>query len=367
MQVRVADREDFTAWDTFVDEEGGSFFHYIGWKRLYEERRLAYIPLVLEDGSDSMMGVFPFVVRDGHLCRTLESLPEGSSGGFVLSRDLGADQRDRAASAFVTFIDAHFSSNRSNFYLKTNISPDTETRDRISRLVARQGFRPVRQQDAGFPCTHILPLAEPFEREIWPQWAPNIRKRIRRAEEGGVRIVVDRHLGYLDEFTAMLAHVFRRHDSVPLSRREVEMRLRSFDGRTKVFIALLDSRPVAAQLCYYTPTTCYLSKMPAYQEAYRRNITMLLYKTAIRDACENGYRYVEFGVTDDARNEAYKSHFRGTRIPLGYYEKTYSPFHTCMRHIGEISGALRTRALAAGLSRTLRGARLNHWMTCKRR
>jgi lipid II:glycine glycyltransferase (peptidoglycan interpeptide bridge formation enzyme) len=255
------------------------------------------------------------------------------------------DQRGQAVTAFAAYIDAHYSSNCSVFRLKTNITLDPETADRHHHLVTQRGFCPVRQQEAGLPCTHILPLAQPFEKEIWPKWAPNIRKRVRRAGETGVNVIVDRRLEYIDDFTSMLAHLFRRHGSVPLGRKEVEMRLRTFEGRTKVFIALLDARPVAAQLCYYTPTTCYLSKMPSYPEAHRRNITMLLYATVIRDACESGFRYVEFGVTDDAGNEAYKAHFRGTRIPLGYYEKTYSSIHRYVHYVGGVSKTLWNQRL----------------------
>lgn len=343
MQVRVADAAERRSWDIFVEAEGGSFFHYFGWKALYEEHGFSYVPLFLDDEHGSTIGIFPFVVREGYLYRTLESLPEGASGGFVLSRSLTPDQRGQAVSAFTEYIDAHYSSNCSVFRLKTNITLDAETAERQHRLVRRQGFCPVRQQEAGFPCTHLLPLAQPFEKEIWPKWAPNIRKRILRAGEPDVHVIVDQRLEYLDDFTSMLAHLFRRHGSVPLGRKEVEMRLRTFEGRTKVFVALLDARPVAAQLCYYTPTTCYLSKMPSYPEAYQRNITMLLYATVIRDACESGYRYVEFGVTDDAGNEAYKAHFRGTKLQLGYYEKSYSSIHRCVQYVGDISKMLRNQ------------------------
>jgi hypothetical protein len=343
MQVRVLDPGEQGAWDAFVNREGGSFFHYFGWKALYEERGFTYVPLVLEDGDESTIGIFPIVVRDRRLYRTIESLPEGASGGYILSRALAPEQRGLAVSAFAAFIDTHISSNCSVFRLKTNVTLDPGSAEQHHQLVARHGFCPVRQQEIGFPCTHLLPLEEPFEKEVWPKWAPNVRKRIRRAGEADVRVIVDRRLEYLEDFTAMLAHLFRRHNSVPLGRREVEMRLRTFEGRTKVFVALIDARPVAAQLCYYTPTTCFLSKMPACPEAYRRNITMLLYATAIRDACENGCRYVEFGVTNDARNEAYKAHFRGTRIQLGYYEKTYSPLHRCVQYVGDVSKALWSR------------------------
>ncbi|RPJ53864.1 MAG: hypothetical protein EHJ95_01385, partial [Methanobacteriota archaeon] len=101
MQVRIADKGEREAWDSFVDEEGGSFFHYFGWKALYEDRGLAYVPLVLEDGDGSTIGVFPFVVRNGHLFHMLESLPEGSSGGYILSRSLTPEQRCLAASTFI--------------------------------------------------------------------------------------------------------------------------------------------------------------------------------------------------------------------------------------------------------------------------
>jgi len=53
--------DDREAWDTFVDNEGGSIFHYIDWKYIHENRGDEFFPLIIETDSSRFIGIFTIV------------------------------------------------------------------------------------------------------------------------------------------------------------------------------------------------------------------------------------------------------------------------------------------------------------------
>ena len=61
MRVREASADDKPAWDSFVDSEEGSFFHYFDWKQVYEAQGEEYIPLLVETAPSATVGILPFV------------------------------------------------------------------------------------------------------------------------------------------------------------------------------------------------------------------------------------------------------------------------------------------------------------------
>ena len=55
-----------------------------------------------------------------------------------------------------------------------------------------------------------------------------------------------------------------------------------------------------------------------------KNANVLCNKIVIKDACNEGYKYLEFGYTGTPSLASFKKHFHGTRVPLRIYEKRYS-------------------------------------------
>ena len=83
MHIQIASENDKEKWNLFVDRECGSFFHYYEWKYIYEyKKRNRYIPLLIQDSTDSILGLFPVVEQPGPIYPSLSSLPEGDSDGF---------------------------------------------------------------------------------------------------------------------------------------------------------------------------------------------------------------------------------------------------------------------------------------------
>ncbi|RPJ54002.1 MAG: GNAT family N-acetyltransferase, partial [Methanobacteriota archaeon] len=276
-----------------------------------------------------------------------------ASGGLLVSRDLPAAKREQVAAAVLASTDARYGSQSAFFRLKSHIYPSHPDPAEFKRLFLRHGFLRV-EKAGGYPCTHVLPLEQPFEERIWRGlWSHKVRKRIGKAERTGVEVIADDRLRYIDDFRIMLERLFLRYGKPPLSEQMVDLRLRTFPQRTKLFIALYKGQPIAGLLCYYTPTTCYLSKAPSQDEAYRLSANLCLFAHAIRDASETGYRYVEFGITSTPSGETYKTHFKGTRVPIGIYEKQYSMIKTLLHSASDVGREIRHGGVH-GLCRQIR-------------
>jgi predicted N-acyltransferase len=330
MRVREASLDDKAIWDSFVDAEGGSFFHYFDWKHVYEAQGEQYIPLMIETAPSQIVGILPFVKRRTLLFSTLNSLPEGASGGIVLKRGLAEKERLEAILVLLESMDASYSRNCSTFTIKDNLTPVRQPdADPTASLVAN-GFRLRSDDSSGLPCTYFLELARPFEERVSKGWSRKLRQDQKKAVESGVVVVHDRELNYADVFVDMMCQTYIRHGSSPPTKRENAVRLDVFRDRSKLFVALLDGQPIVTLLCHYTPSTCYLAKMGS-REKDTDNANKLCYRVAIEDACNAGHRFAEFGITPTSSQAFFKERFKGTRYPIRLYEKTYSVPRTLVR------------------------------------
>jgi len=328
VHIRIAALEDGEKWDAFVDTDGGSFFHYFDWKYIYETMGYQYIPILLENEASQIIGILPVVKKHGFLYSTLESLPEGASGGFILRNNLTDIEKSQALTILLRYVDVSYSKSCSAFTLKENLSLVDETKNYLTEVLISNKFR-LNENESQLPCTYVLELKQPFKESIWyGLWSHNNRNHIRKAIKKGVVVISDEDFNYIDDFTDMLSYTFKRLGSTPLPKDEVIKRLTLFKNKTKLFVALLESKPIAAILCYYTPSTCYISKIPSYAGAYKYHANKLVQCLAIEDACKGGYNFVEFGTTGTLSLAAWKEHFKGTKVPIGIYEKKYSDVKT---------------------------------------
>lgn len=329
MHVREATVNDKEKWNSFVNSEEGSFFHYFDWKYIYEASDLRYIPLILENTASDIVGILPIVRNNNVFYSTLSSLIEGASGGYLFKKDLTDKEKLPMYNLLLDFVNKNYSSDCSTLTLKENLSLRNELSAKPTAFLIEKGFQFKYNYTKQLPCTFILELRQPFEEKIWNGlWTKNLKKLIRKEKRTGVIIKEDKNLDYIDDFTDMLSVTFKRHGSRPLTKDKVMKRVNIFKNNLKMFIALLEERPVAALLCYYTPSTCYLSKMPYRVGVCGPHTTKLLYYEAINDACDNGYKFVEFGTTWTQSLAHWKELFKGTRIPMKIYEKRYSSTRT---------------------------------------
>lgn len=323
MRVREATWEDKPAWDSFVDSEGGSFFHYYGWKSVYEAGGSQFIPLMAEADHSRVVGILPIAKKKRPLCSTLDSLPEGASGGYVVKRELGDEERHEAISALLEHVDTNLSGGCSTFTLNEHLTLADGAIERPTAALVSKGFRFRFDTSTRLPCTHVLELRPPFEENVWKRWSRSLRQEVNKAARSGVVVIQDREFKHAEVFANMLMDVHRRHGSKPPTRDEIKTRLDVFKGRSKLFVALLDGQPIVILLCHYTRSTCHLAKVGTYEKD-TGSANKLCYKVAIEDAFNSGHTFVDLGMSLTPSLAFLKERFGASRVPMRIYEKSYS-------------------------------------------
>lgn len=329
MQVREAGLSDKANWDAFVDNEGGSFFHYFDWKYVYESGKLQFIPLIIEDAQSRLTGILPIVKEDKAFCSTLRSCTTGQqeAGGLLLKRSLSGAESNNALAGVLEYVNKKLSKKCSSIRL---VESDNSSDETASQPFITCGYRYIYDGSHQLPSNFILELKRPFEENVWQKlWSSKLRGEINRAERGDVVVIEDRDFSYLDVFISMLTENCLRHGTPQPSRAEIVTRVETFKDKTKLFVALTDGLPSVAGLCHYTPSTCYLSKIGSWAKD-TNNANKLCSKVIIADACDAGYSFADFGYAYDTSLALHKERYRTSRHPVKIYEKVFSlPRYFC--------------------------------------
>ena len=329
MRVREATAEDRTAWDYFVDAEGGSFSLYFDWKYVHEVEGSQFIPLLVETTPSQLAGILP-IVRENHpLYSTLDSGRGGGAQGLLLKKELSDGERGEAISMLLEYVRTHCARRCSSFKLAEAPGSLEELSEEPTAALINSGFRFRYNRATHLPCNFVLPLGQPFEETVWRKWPRRHRQHIANVAKGGVVVVEDRELKYAEDFVLMANETIRRHGLRPLTRDDLMARLEVFREKTKLFVALLDGQPVVTLLCHYTPSTCYVARVGTHEKD-TNHANKLCWKVAIEDACNAGFRFADFGYTDTESLAFFKERFRGTRVPVRVYDKRCSVLRTVM-------------------------------------
>ena len=326
MDVRIASENDKEKWNQFVDREDGSFFQYFDWKYVYEfnTSKHRFIPLIIENNSSEILGIFPIEENLQSLYGSLSSLPLGASDGFLIKRDLIEPEKNSVIQSFLDYIDANYSGSHSLLSLREHL-PLSEQSQYPSQILIQNGFTWFNNASTKLPCLYILPLNKPFKEKIFNSMVKNLRNRIRHAKKIGAEVIIDDEFAYIDDFYAMQIESVKKFGRV--ERKETyEQIFKIFQKKIKLFVCLVDSEPITALLNYYTPTTAYGAIGPTTLKAKSYQNNTLPMCASIRYACDSGYQYFDMGITHTSSLAAYKEKFGARRIPMMIYQKKFSYF-----------------------------------------
>lgn len=342
MDVRIASEKDKEQWNQFVDREDGSFFQYFDWKYVYEfnTSKHRFIPLIIENNSSEILGIFPIEENLQSLYGSLESLPLGASDGFLIKKDLIELEREIVIQSFLDYIDAHYSGSHTLLSLKEHLSLSEQSLH-PSQILIQNGFTWFNNASTKLPCTYVLPLEKPFKERIFSSMNRTMRNRIRHTKKIGAEVIIDDEFAYIDDIYAMQIESAKKFGLV--QRKDIyEQIFKIFQKKLKLFVCLVDSEPISAILNYYTPTTAYGAIGPynPKAEGYLNNILPLC--ASIRYACDEGYQNYEMGITSTETLAFYKEKFGAKRIPMMIYQKEFSHFKmiankafSCMAGLGK--------------------------------
>jgi lipid II:glycine glycyltransferase (peptidoglycan interpeptide bridge formation enzyme) len=325
MHVQIASENDKEKWNLFVDRECGSFFHYYDWKYIYEcKKRNRYIPLLIRDSTDSILGIFPVVEQPGPIYPSLSSLPEGASDGFLLNSNLNVHEKDLVVQSFLDYIDNNYSQSHAFFSLRHHLSLSNESIQPSHQLM-ENGYQWRDNLSTKLPCTYIVHLEKPFKEKIFSSMVKNLRNRIRHAKRCGAHVIIDDNFTFFDDFAQMHMEMVKKFGLVT-KKEEYDQILKIFRKKIKLFVCFVDSEPITALLNYYTPTIAYGAIGPYNPKAKSFQNNTLPMCASIRYACDAGYQNFDMGITQTSSLAAYKEKFGAIRIPLIIYQKKFSYF-----------------------------------------
>jgi len=328
IHIYKATPQDQQRWDSFVNENNGSFFHYYRWGQIFLQKKWEFISLIAIDDNEQLLGVFPLFLIKKHFCKILKSLPEGASGGMIIKTDLTTDEKKQVADAFLTYLETSLPIAAHRIDISENLTYHDEMGNIITQSLFDHGYQKISNTESGLPSTFFLPLSTPFEEKIWKMlWNGNLRNNIRKAQREKVTVIHDENLTYEPDFLKMMRYHYIKMCTPPLSDEELHQRLHVFRDHTDLFVALYQEEPIAFLLCYATPSTMYFSKLPHNYMARKLQTNSLICYHGVKHACEKGYQYVEFGLTFNKNQARWKAKFKGKQIPIRNYQKRCSTSH----------------------------------------
>lgn len=320
MKVREATTDDEAVWDAFVDTEGGNFLHYFNWKHFIETRNAQFIPLLVERAPNQLVSILPIAKENRGLYSVLNSF----GGGLLLKKDLSDAEKREITTMMIKHVDANYSSGCSRIELNENLPLDGQLSEEPTPILLENGFRFRYDRQTRLPCQFIIELKQPFEEHIWKGlWSSKLRNELNKVKKSGVVVIQDREFKYVEDYITMSHENYKRHETTPPSRKQIQIELDTFKDKAKLFVALLDDQPVVTLLCYYNAYTCRLAKIGSYSKD-TEDADKLCYVAAIEDACNEGYKYADLTVATTPGLAAFKERFKGIRVPYRIYDKRYS-------------------------------------------
>jgi serine/alanine adding enzyme len=269
--VSLFDPSHSQAWQAYVTRShGATIAHQLGWREVIAHG-LGHRPLYLVAfRGEAICGILPlFLVTTWWRTRYLVSLPWIDYGGIL------ADDAEVERALL------------------------EETR----RLADRHGaefaeFRTIDEQPLGLPIrldkvTFLLPLAADAE-TLWTKFDAKLRNQIRKSEKSGLTV----EFGggeRLDAFYRVFAYNMRDLGTPVWGKPFFRVILDTFPDSAQLVLVSKDSEVIAGGLALTFKDRVYVPSASSYRRALTYCPNHALYWAVIRQGCERGLGYLDFG------------------------------------------------------------------------
>ncbi|VUT26077.1 MAG: FemAB family protein [Candidatus Methanolliviera sp. GoM_oil] len=261
------------AWDSYVYESDAStFYHQIGWRNVVE-KTYGHKPryLVAREG-DAIVGVLPMFLMESRVFgRKLVSVPFAPYGG-VCADDAGVGRALVEEGVGVA-------------------------RDEGVDYFEIRGLSDDERYGGGFVTndtyfTLVMGLVRDPEL-VWQRFNRKVRNATRKAMKSGLEVVTG--ADYLMDLYRIYARNMRDLGA-PVHAHSFYANLQEeFPEQTQIAVVRCDGRVIAGIFLLYFRDTV-ISGWASSDKSYQRfNPNNLLYWAVIKDSCEGGYEYFDFG------------------------------------------------------------------------
>ncbi|UCD63470.1 MAG: FemAB family PEP-CTERM system-associated protein [Candidatus Zixiibacteriota bacterium] len=259
------------AWSTFVEKaDNATIAHDIGWMEVIA-KGLGHTPryLLAVDGQQ-VTGILPlFEVKTWWRSRYLVSLPWIDYGG-VCAADAATEQLLVARGREIT------EQARAEFMELRSVNPTAVDLPTSQKKV-----------------TFLLQLDRDPEK-VWTGFNAKLRNQIRKADKSGLTTELG-GLEFLGAFYKVFARNMRDLGTPVWGRDFFAEILTTFKDSARIILVRMSGRVIAGGLVLSFKDRLYVPSASAYREYLKYCPNHALYWRVIKDGCEGGYRFFDFG------------------------------------------------------------------------
>jgi FemAB-related protein (PEP-CTERM system-associated) len=295
LRITELERVDEAAWDAYVhDSPASTFYHQIGWRNVVEKTYKHKPVYLIAKEEGEIKGVLPlFMMRSWFFGKKLVSVPFAPYGGVCADNETAERALVEAAKRITKAQGVD--------YLELRTISETNTSSLISKSLYVTSILELDPNPA-------VVLSEKLKR--------NKRKTIAKSEKRNLTLD---WTNKTPDFYAMYAHNMRDLGSPVHSNEFFENILCELPDNSKVLTVKRDGNVLyAAFYLFYKDTVInsWSSTLDEYRKFYPTDFGIW---NAIKYSCENGYRYYDFGRSqEDSTNLEFKRRWSAEMKPLYY-------------------------------------------------
>jgi len=301
--IRLATDHDREKWDAFViTQEHSGPYHHFAWKQAVEvayNHRGYY--LIYED-NDHIKGVLPLVLVKPPLTRgSLVSLPFCDYGGVL------ASDQEVVHTLLHTAFD--LASTLKTRIILRYLHPEVALNSHLNMDVNMQKVRMV--------------LGLPNDSEaLWNSFKSKLRSQIKKPQKEGLEFKLG-DIDCLRDFYTIFRHNMRELGSPVHSYRWLSSVVEAYGKNARVGVVYKGALPVASGIILASNDMLSIPWASSLSEFNKLSPNMLLYWGLLRYACDNGFKFFDFGrSTTDEGTYKFKQQWGALPTPLYWYEES---------------------------------------------
>ncbi len=293
--VRKATDEE---WNRFFKETPyATFFHSPAWSRVWSIYRDDMEPsprlVRFDEGTEALLPL-TIAKRWGGTVRAHISSPAGTYGGWLAPSSLDASQREAIEQVIVGLGE-----------VKWRVNPFAPSPSQSLLEKAQDDF------------TQALHLSSPFDK-ILDGWSKSRRYNARKAEREGVKVSTAESRSEWEEYFEAYEDSLERWGEDASSRYHWPLfeALRAEEEGVELWVSRFDGRVVSGALCLYAGNHVAYWHGATLREYFDVNPVDILFREAIRDACDRGLEWFDFNPSGGHEGVVkFKKRFGPERLP----------------------------------------------------
>jgi hypothetical protein len=276
-------------WDRFVlDSNNGTMFHLQKFLDYHTPGKFKFDHLIfLKKGN--IFAVLPGAIKNG----VFES-PIGASYGSIVTKDV----KFADAMEIISSLLQYGKLNGINEFVLTSAPMiyETNMNQNLDFAMLWLGFNYQ---------LHYISSAIKLDKDsdIIERFSPTVRRNIKKTIKD-FKLTVEINDRY-DQFYPILIENKSRHNVKPTHSYEDLLKLKELmPDRLKLFMVYFEGKPIGGSLMFHpnkNVALCFYNMLIYEYEKYKP-IQRVMYEV-VKDATENGYRYVDIGVSQDTKAE----------------------------------------------------------------